>query len=154
MPLRCAYDHAFAVADSTPDSLTRLYRFALLLQGNPDAAESAVAKAYESGSHDVAQLRNDRGRMAFLASRVRERCLDVPAPAAGRESAPDMVRHFAELPEPGRSGLAMLYTDLLPAHEIAVVLGVSLEQLGSALGMAREQLRAAEMEGETRETIA
>ena len=44
--------------------------------------------------------------------------------------------------QPGRSALALFYLGIFPAHEIASILQMTLEELSALLADSRERLRA------------
>ena len=142
-------------------TLAEFYRFALLLTGSSAAAEQAVAETISEGEVQLDQIRTEANRQAWLAQRIRERCLknnaDNPAPVVPRllriepqPGAPPEVlgieayilaEHFHCLPEPGRSALALFYLDLFSPEEIAKLLKMSLEELGAVLAETRAALQ-------------
>lgn len=105
-------------------------------------------------------FRHQGNRQAWLALRIRERCLrnvpseaENPAPRLMREEAGGvrqllgieayiLARHFHGLAEPGRSALALFYLDLFTPVEIAQLLKMHLEELGTTLAGARAALAA------------
>ena len=109
----------------------------------------------------VDQIRSEANRLAWLAQRIRERCLrnnaENPAPLVPRllrlDPAPGatpevlgieayiLAEHFHCLPEPGRSALALFYLELFTPDEIAKLLKMTLEQLGATLAEARAGLQ-------------
>ena len=142
-------------------TLAEFYRFALLLTGRSAAAERVIAETLSEVEMQLDQIRTEANRQAWLAQRIRERCLknnaDNPAPVVPRllrtEPAPGappevlgieayiLAEHFHCLPEPGRSALALFYLDLFSPEEIAKLLKMSLEELGAALAEARAALQ-------------
>ena len=108
----------------------------------------------------IAQFRNETGRRAWLATRIRERCLKNNASAP--PSAPRLLRddtemtgnpeilkieaflvaqRFHALPEPERSALALFYLDLFTVSELAQILKMNEDSLSETLGAARELLK-------------
>lgn len=105
-------------------------------------------------------FRHQGNRQAWLALRIRERCLknvpsdaESPAPRLVREESGELgqllgieayilARHFHGLAEPGRSALALFYLDLFTPVEIARLLKMHLEELGVTLAGARAALAA------------
>lgn len=148
--------------------LAEFYRFALLLTGNAKSAEQVMADVLAEVESQLSQFRNETSRQAWLATHIRERCLEnnkaVP-PAAPRLLREDtegggrppvleieaflMAQRFHTLPEPERSALALFYLDLFTVEEIAELLKMDLHALSDTLGAARELLQKAlaEMRG-------
>jgi DNA-directed RNA polymerase specialized sigma24 family protein len=142
-------------------TLAEFYRFALLLTGRSTAAESVMAETLAEVEAHLDQIRTEANRQAWLAQRIRERCLknnsDNPVPLVPRllriEPQPGAVpevleieayilaEHFHCLQEPGRSALALFYLDLFTPDEIAKLLKVNLEELGATLADARAALQ-------------
>lgn len=142
-------------------TLAEFFRFALLLTGRSPAAESVMADTLAEVEVHLDQMRSEANRQAWLARRIRERCLknnlDSPSPAAPRllrmDPAPGAVpeilgieayilaEHFHRLAEPGRTALALFYLDLLSPEEIGKLLKMSMEELGVTLAEARGALR-------------
>jgi len=107
----------------------------------------------------LAQVRSETGRRAWLVSRVRERCLknnvvSAPAPRLLRSEGevgenPEVLKieayllaqRFHALPEPERSALALFYVDLFNLEELAQILKMSVEVLSETLGAARALLK-------------
>lgn len=136
-------------------TLAEFYRLALLLTGNLKVAEQVMAETLRDVEAQLAELRHEGSRVAWLASRIRQRCLrenaggGQPAPRLLRESEADgilrieafiVAQHISTLPEPERSALALFYTELFTAEEIAKVLKVSVDELASLLARARQIL--------------
>jgi RNA polymerase sigma-70 factor (ECF subfamily) len=140
-------------------TLAEFYRFALLLTGHSKAAEEVMAATLVEVESQLGQFRNERNRHAWLATRIRERCMHNRVEAA---AAPRLLREEAEtsdklevlkieaylvaqrfhlLPEPERSALALFYLELFTVEEIAELLKMSLEQLAETLAGARSLLR-------------
>lgn len=108
----------------------------------------------------VAQFRNETSRHAWLATRIRERCLknnaDAP-PAAPRLLRDDsetgdlptvlqiegflLAQRFHLLPEPERSALALFYLEFFTVEEIAQVLKMDVQALSDTLASARALLQ-------------
>ena len=139
-------------------TLAEFYRLALLLTGNLKVAEQIMAETLRDVEAQLAELRQEGSRVAWLASRIRQRCLrenaggGQPAPRLLRESEADgilrieafiVAQHISTLPEPERSALALFYTELFTAEEIAKVLKVNVDELASLLARARQILAEA-----------
>ncbi len=110
----------------------------------------------------LTQFRHETSRQAWLATHIRERCLEnnkAAAPAAPRllREEPDpgttpgvlnieaflLAQRFHLLPEPERSALALFYLELFSVEEIAELLKIDVETLAETLGAARELLQKA-----------
>ena len=107
------------------------------------------------------QIRTEANRLAWLAQRIRERCLknnvENPVPVVPRllridgpaGAVPEVLaieayilaEHFHCLAEPGRSALALFYLELFSPDEIAKLLKMNLEELGQTLAEARGALQ-------------
>lgn len=139
-------------------TLAEFYRLALLLTGNLKVAEQIMAETLRDVEAQLAELRHEGSRVAWLASRIRQRCLrenaggGQPAPRLLRESEADSIlrieafivaQHISTLPEPERSALALFYTELFTAEEIAKVLKVGIDELAGLLARARQLLAEA-----------
>ncbi len=135
-----------------------LYRFAMVLTRDEGLAVRAVTASLEDAlkrprSHgDLDRL------LTLLFKDVRERVLrEEPAGSvarrgkggdlpAGAESALEGVdaatvrAGIRELPEPGRSALALLYLEVMDTEEIMRVLGVTESELADLLVGARVRL--------------
>ena len=142
-------------------TLAELYRFALLLTGRSAAAEAVMAETLAEVEAQLDQIRTEANRQAWLAQRIRERCLknnlENPLPIVPRllrveqpAGAPPEVlgieafilaEHFHCMAEPGRSALALFYLDLFTPEEIAKLVKMTLEELGATLAEARVALR-------------
>ena len=118
----------------------------------------------------LSQFRNETSRQAWLATHIRERCLENNKSAP--PSSPRLIRddssvglhpevlqieafllaqRFHLLPEPERSALALFYLDLFTTGEIAELLKMDIETLADTLAAARELLQKSlkEMRGES-----
>jgi DNA-directed RNA polymerase specialized sigma24 family protein len=141
-------------------TLAEFYRFALLLTGNAKSAEQVMAETLTEVESQLDQFRNETSRQAWLATHIRERCLEnnkSAPPAAPRLLRDDtetgekpavlkieaflLAQRFHTLPEPERSALALFYLDLFSPEEIAELLKIDLEVLADTLGAARELLQ-------------
>jgi DNA-directed RNA polymerase specialized sigma24 family protein len=154
-------------------ALAEFYRFALLLTGSIKTAEQVLAETLDDVAVQMAQVRNETGRQAWLVQRIRERCLknnESAAPAAPRlvrtDSTPGerpavlkieaflLAQRFHILPEPERSALALFYLDFFTIAEIAELLKMSIETLSETLDAARDlldqSLRGAQKHGSTK----
>jgi RNA polymerase sigma factor (sigma-70 family) len=141
-------------------TFAEFYRFALLLTGNVKVAEHVMADTLAEVESQLAQFRNEASRRAWLATRIRERCLKNNASAP--PSAPRLLRNepetegnpeileieafllaqrFHTLPEPERSALALFYLELFDIAELAQVLKMSEDTLSETLGSARGLLK-------------
>lgn len=109
----------------------------------------------------LSQFRNETSRQAWLATHIRERCLEnnkSAPPAAPRLLRDDtenggvrpevlkieaflLAQRFHTLPEPERSALALFYLDLFTAEEIAELLKMDMHVLSDTLGAARDLLQ-------------
>jgi len=122
-----------------------LYRFALLLKGGEVSARRVLLEMLSESAPRLAQLRNDRSRLAFALKKLREQCMKNGAPAGGENVEETITSRFAAafslLPEPGRSALALLYLKLFSAGENAALLDLSFDDFSAALQKARAILR-------------
>lgn len=137
----------------SPETLSKLYRFALLLAGDPPSAESNLARIFQEFSSQIDQFRTEKHRTAFLVAKIREqsaaKALATPPPheessatAASPAEAAGAIRCFRLLGEPSRSAMALFYLNLFPVSELASLFNVDLEELGGLLRSGREQLKA------------
>lgn len=113
----------------------------------------------EAETH-VSQLRNETSRHAWMATRIRERCLknnESAPPAAPRLLRDDsetgekpavlkieaflLAQRFHALPEPERSALALFYLEFFTIEEIAQLLKMDVEVFSETLGAARQLLQ-------------
>ena len=143
------------------NTLAEFYRFAVLLTGNAKAAERVMAETLGEIESHLEQVRNETSRQAWLARRIRERCLrdhtgdGIPAPRLVREedesgTEPEILeieafllaQRFHALPEPERSALALFYLEFFTVSEIAELLKMDIEILSDTLGHARELLQS------------
>ena len=141
-------------------TLAEFYRFALLLTGSASNAEQVMAETLAEAESQLAQLRNETSRLAWLAARIRERCLknNASAPPAAprllREESEAVAKsevleieafllaqRFHALPEPERTALALFYLEFFTAEEIAQLLKMDVEVLSETLGAARDLLQ-------------
>lgn len=141
-------------------ALAEFYRFALLLTGNAKSAEQVMAETLAQVEGQLSQFRNETSRQAWLATRIRERCLANNAsapPVAPRLVRDDsetgekpavlqieaflLAQRFHMLPEPERSALALFYLEFFTVEEIASLLKMDVELLCDTLGAARELLQ-------------
>lgn len=150
--------------------LAEFYRFALLLTGNAKSAEQVMADTLTEVEAQLAQFRNETSRQAWLATHIRERCLEnnkIAPPTAPRLMRDDseggakpevleieaflVAQRFHLLPEPERSALGLFYLDLFTVEEIAELLKMDLDTLSETLGAGRELLQKSlgTMHGET-----
>ena len=141
------------------ETLNSFYRFALLVTGDAHAAEQLLAESLAEVEMRIGHLRNVSRRKAWLIRRLRQRIASLeigPArtPRLLREEAVDadgreileieayiLAQHFATLPEPERSSLALFYLKIFPLRELPELLDLELEDLASALDRGRQQLR-------------
>jgi DNA-directed RNA polymerase specialized sigma24 family protein len=141
-------------------TLAEFYRFALLLTGNAKSAQQVMADTLSEVESQLSQFRNATGRQAWLATHIRERCLEnnksapPSAPRLLREETDSgtrpellgieaflMAQRFHLLPEPERSALALFYLELFSVEEIAEILKMDVDVLSDTLGAARELLQ-------------
>lgn len=140
--------------------LADLFRLALLLTGRSATAAELIAKTFAEDETQLAQIRDEAQRKAWLAMRLRDRCLQAEVrthPSVQRlirgengEEQPEdilgieayiLAEHFHCLPEPVRTALALFYLDLFPACEIARLLKLEVRELGNLLSDGRSKLR-------------
>jgi DNA-directed RNA polymerase specialized sigma24 family protein len=136
-------------------TLAEFYRFALLLTGNIKTAEQIMADTLRDVEAQLGELRHEASRHAWLATRIRQRCLrensggGAPAPRLLREDESEgllkieayiVAQHVSTLPEPERTAIALFYLDVFSAEEIAKLLKVSPDDLAALLGRARQLL--------------
>ncbi len=142
-------------------ALAEFYRFAVLLAGNAKVAERVLAEVLGEVQTQIEQLRNENSRRAWLAARIRERCLEIkdetpPAPGlvrgeVGAAESPEPLdieaflvgQRFHLLPEPERTALALFHLDLFSTEEIAQILKLKTEQFAETIGRGRTLLRDA-----------
>lgn len=125
-----------------------------------------MAETLADAESQLAQLRNETSRLAWLATHIRERCLknNASAPPAAprllRDDGEDLAKpeileieafllaqRFYVLPEPERSALALFYLEFFNAEEIAELLKMDVdtlsETLSDARGLLQQSLRSA-----------
>jgi RNA polymerase sigma factor (sigma-70 family) len=143
------------------DTLADFYRFALLLTGSLKTAEQIMADTLQAVGEQLAELRHENSRRAWLAMRIRERCLrenainpaaiprllreetDVERGEVLKIEAFIVAQRFSTLPEPERSALALFYLEIFSVEEIAKLLKLSIDDLAVILARARSQLEQA-----------
>jgi DNA-directed RNA polymerase specialized sigma24 family protein len=146
-------------------TLAEFYRFAVLLTGDHQLGQQIVAETLAEVEGQLGQFRHETSRQAWLATRIRERCLRAgasliqPAPRLLRDEADTgcklevlqieaylVAQRFHFLPEPERSALALFYLDFFTVDEIAKLLKIPEHDLPDTLARARallqDQLRA------------
>ncbi len=139
--------------------IAEFYRFAVLLTGQIGKAEQVMADTLAKAEGELTQIRNETSRRAWLATRIRERCLGdetaaAPAPRLLREEDEEIrplevleieawliAQRFAQLPEPERSALALFYLDFFANEDIAKLLKLHPDDLAHTLDRARVQLQ-------------
>ena len=112
------------------------WRLALILTGNHEGASRAFSDAVE----EVRRHPNagDLHRLEVLFfSTLRRRCLRVPA----ANQLQGLVSALHQLPEPGRSALALIWLDAISADDLHRVVGVEDALLADALEKSRQQIR-------------
>jgi DNA-directed RNA polymerase specialized sigma24 family protein len=139
-------------------TIAEFYRFAVLLTGQIAKAEQAMAETLIKAEAALPQIRSETGRRAWFATRIREYCgvVEAPPPAAPRllRAADDdepvtvleieaylVAQRFQQLPEPGRSALALFYLDSFTNEDIAKLLKLTEDELAATLADARLQLQ-------------
>lgn len=124
-----------------------MYRFALLLCGDSDAAAQLLSAVLTELAPQLEQFRNEKSREVFVFRKIRERCMKsaktagVPDPGAALDETAQFAKKFCAIREPDRSALALFYLDIFPARDAALLLGVSIEEYSDALANGRESLR-------------
>lgn len=113
------------------------------MAGDDAVAQQIVYDACLGSAARLGGYRNHASAFACLLENIRVRAKTASA-AEGIEKGetPRLARVFRALPEGERAALAMLYSGLLPAREIAQVLKLSLEEMGGLLRKARAHLQA------------
>ena len=136
---------ALQTTDFSEETLTRLHRFAALLFGRSGDASAAILDAARQCGGHLDQLRREKQSLAFLVRTLRD--ARAKAGAASGSAADDpaepgqaLATAFSQLPEPERSALALLYSDLFPFAEIANLLNLDVHDLAEKLGSARRML--------------
>lgn len=149
----------------TPENITELFRFALLLTGDADEAGDLLVSAVGEMPDELMQLRAEKNRTVWLLRKIRDGAGSRMAgrttgdPAAQRDAEDMRAFHslkenlggsdplparLAALPEPERSTLALFYLDLLQPPEQAQFFGIHIEELSERLRCARQLLRKAD----------
>jgi len=128
------------------ETLSKLYRFAVLLAGSPVGAEWMLARVFEEFSTQIGQFRTEKHRTAFLVSKIRE-CASIspktePGSPEGEGEQGQLAGRFSALSEPSKSALALFYLNLFPVAELASLLNLEIEDLGGLLRAGRAQLAA------------
>jgi len=122
-----------------------LYRFALLLKGGEVSARKVLLEMLSECAPRLAQLRNERSRLAFAVKKLRGQCMkndgSGDSEQGGGEALPGFAGLFSSLPEPGRSALALLYLKVFSAGDAAALLDLSFDDFSAALRKARAVLR-------------
>ena len=116
--------------------LKTAWRFAFLLTG----CREGTSKVFKDSVDELLRHPHpgdlERARQLFFTV-VRRRGLKF----AARCELQGMAAKLHELPEPGRSALALLYLDALPAVDIQRVLNIDERLLAEAMDKARSALR-------------
>jgi RNA polymerase sigma factor (sigma-70 family) len=143
------------------DTLAEFYRFALLLTGSLKTAEQIMAETLQATDQQLSELRRESSRRAWLAMRIRERCLRENA--VNPNAIPRLLRddeeggsgevlkieafivaqRFSTLQEPERSALALFYLEIFSVEEIAKLLKIDESELSATLARARALLEQA-----------
>ncbi len=121
--------------------LADFYRFALLLTGDHAAAERAFSETLREGERRIADIRDEARRAAWLATRIRQRCMEISRDAESETGT--VADRFHSLPEPERSALALFYLDPFSPDQIAQILGMNIDRLAETLTRARAFLQRA-----------
>jgi len=128
----------------TQENISALYRFALLLKGEEEAALTILLETLRESAPDLIQLRNDRNRLAFALKKLRAACLKSSPSSASIHSADStgLTQEFMTLPEPERSVLALHDLKLFSAKDTATLLDLSLKSFSVILKNAQAQFPA------------
>ena len=134
------------------EDLSVIYRFAVLLAGTPEVAQTAILETFAEAGEKIHHFRSGKSCKAWLVAKLRSRLLKYPGNALTAATptqdlnpqALELADRFSKIPEPGRSALALLYLDHFSAQEIAQILQISMEELLDAVDSARALLRQAE----------
>jgi hypothetical protein len=116
--------------------LKTAWRFAFLLTGCREGTSKVFKDSVEELLRHPHPGDLERARQLFFTV-VRRRGLKFPA----RCELQGTAAKLHELPEPGRSALALLYLDALPAVDIQRVLNIDGRLLAEAMDKARSALR-------------
>ena len=127
----------------TKENVLALYRFALLLKGEPETARHILLQTLAEFAPRLAQLRNEGNRLAFALKMLRAACLKNGEPS---HSTAGFAEQFSTIPEPGRSALALLYLKLFSLGDAAALLDLNLPDFSAALKNARAHLRQSPLE--------
>ena len=112
------------------------WRFALLLTGCHEGTSTVFKDSVEELLRHPHPGDLERTRQLFFTV-VRRRSLRFPA----RCELNGTAAKLHELPEPGRSALALLYLGALPASDIQRVLNIDERGLADVVDKARSALR-------------
>jgi hypothetical protein len=123
----------------SPQEIAGIFRFAVLLSGSPQAARAAVLEFLPAVAEKIEQMRDENKCKLWLMTRLRERLLKISPQPDIAESVEPAAR-FSQIPEPGRSALALLCLDLFSAADIEQILQIPLEKMPAALDKARSFL--------------
>lgn len=113
------------------------WRLALILTGSHEGA----SRAFQDTVVEVQRHPNtgDHHRLLILFfSTLRRRCLRVPASATDLQGP---IANLHRLPEPGRSALALVWLNALPAADLHRVIGVDDATLADALEKTRQLMQ-------------
>lgn len=149
------------ISESLPSLLARLWRFGLVLSGDPSTAEDLVhetcLRALEDSDQLEPEARLDRWTFSILysiwlsrlrAQRIREErgfsnSTALPINANGVETKAahqHVLNEVLSLPEAQRAAILLVYVEGLAYFEAANVLGISLATVNSRLAAARATL--------------
>ena len=117
------------------DWLEKAWRFAHVLTGCTEGASRAFGETVEEVRRHPHGDDEDRVASLFFTL-LRRRCLKFPA----RNELPGNAGVLHGVIEPGRSALALLCLNALPAREIQRVLDIDARKLADALEQARTAL--------------
>ena len=110
------------------DVLVGLYRFAILLHGNPTSAMEAISSGIKKLSKHPEIHEPERGERFLFASVMRSAPQKLMENPASEEKL--TIPHFlANLPKIPRAALALFYATKLPPYVIARILGIPLKDL-------------------------
>ena len=150
------------ISESLPSLLARLWRFGLVLSGDPSTAEDLVQETCLSALENSHQLergaRLDRWTFAILSSiwrnglratRIREdhgfvrlvaRPINDNSGKDRRAVAQNALQEVQTLPETQRAAILLVHVERLTYSEAAQVLAISIETVRSRLTAARATL--------------
>lgn len=113
--------------------------YAVVLTGNSGRATTLVDAVFNElvRRHDVVSAH--RRRRLFFALMLREGG-GIPRCPAADFSGPEELFVFHQISEPGRSALALFYSRLFDADQLADVLGLPEQNLPEILSAARAEL--------------